>query len=168
MGHRPWVAAALESLRWLTAVQTAPEGWFRPIGSEGFYTRGANRALFGQQPIEAHATISACLAAHGITKDAFWWREAYKTFTWFLGQNDLGRPLYCGETGGCRDGLHREDLNDNQGAESLLAYLLSLQELRIAARTLHRASASDRGPKSKVPPSGRQPSRKASANVSAT
>jgi hypothetical protein len=126
------VAAAIEALEWLTALQKAHRGHFVPIGSNGFYIRGGDRARFDQQPIEAQATVSACLAAHAITKVATWSANAHKAFDWFLGRNDLGQSLFDPETGGCRDGLHADRCNENQGAESTLAFLQALLELRLA------------------------------------
>jgi glycosyltransferase involved in cell wall biosynthesis len=126
----------LRSLRWLISVQKAPEGHFRPIGSEGFYVRGGKRAEFDQQPIEAHSTISACLEAYRSTNDAMWHEEARIAFEWFLGRNDRGLSLYDSKTGGCRDGLHIDRVNQNQGAESTLAYLMSLSEMELLEHDL--------------------------------
>ncbi len=123
----------LESLGWLAAVQTSEVGYFSPVGSNGFYPRGGERAQFDQQPLESQSMISACLEAHRLTGDERWWREARKAFEWFLGSNDLGVPLYDSATGGCRDGLHADRTNENQGAESTLAFHLSLAEMRMAS-----------------------------------
>jgi glycosyltransferase involved in cell wall biosynthesis len=124
----------LESLRWLSDLQRGdPEGkHFVPIGSNGFYRRGHERARFDQQPVEAQATVSACLEAYRVTGDKRWRAEARRAFEWFLGRNDLNLPLYDPTTGGCRDGLHPDRPNENQGAESTLAFLQSLLELRLA------------------------------------
>jgi glycosyltransferase involved in cell wall biosynthesis len=122
----------LKCLRWLTELQTSEKGHFRPIGSNGFYRRGGPRATFDQQPIEAQATVSACLAAYSATSDPWWYENAQCAFDWFIGWNDLGLELYSPETGGCRDGLHVDRVNGNQGAESTLAFLLSLAEMRLA------------------------------------
>lgn len=126
----------LRSLRWLVSIQKTPQGHFRPIGSNGFYTQGGKAAKFDQQPIEAHATISACLEAYRSTKDTFWQEEARTAFEWFLGRNDLGLPLYDPKTGGCCDGLHIDRVNQNQGAESTLAYLISLSEMELLEHDL--------------------------------
>lgn len=128
--------AGLRTLRWLTALQTAPGGVFRPIGTEGFGAQGGPPAAFDQQPVEAVATISACLAAWRVDADERWKLEARRAFDWFLGENDLGAPLVDVETGSCRDGLHPDRANDNRGAESVLAYLQSLAELSQFGRTL--------------------------------
>ncbi len=121
----------LEALRWLAEVQTSEDGHFRPIGSIGFYRRGGPRAHFDQQPIEAQAMVSACLEAYRATSDGRWYEQAHRAFDWFLGWNDLGLELYAPSTGGCRDALHVDRVNGNQGAESTLAFLLSLAEMRL-------------------------------------
>ena len=130
--------AGLESLRWLADLQRAEEagGHFVPIGSNGFYQRGGVRARFDQQPVEAQAMVSACLEAHRSTGDKSWYKEARCAFDWFLGRNDLNLPIYDPTTGGCRDGLHPDRPNQNQGAESSLAFLQAVLELRLAETTL--------------------------------
>jgi len=124
----------LESLSWLADLQRADgEGrHFVPIGSNGFYQQGGERARFDQQPVEAQAMVSACLEAYRVTNDPRWRKEARRAFEWFLGRNDLHVPIYDPTTGGCRDGLHPDRVNENQGAESTLAFLQSLLELRLA------------------------------------
>ena len=127
--------AGLESLNWLADLQHDTAGHFVPIGSNGFYPKDGERARFDQQPIEAQAMVSACLAAFRITGNKFWNREARLAFEWFLGRNDLNLSVYDPTTGGCRDGLHSDRLNENQGAESTLAFLQSLLELRLTEQT---------------------------------
>jgi glycosyltransferase involved in cell wall biosynthesis len=126
--------AGLESLKWLAGLQIYDtEGrHFVPIGSNGFYSQGGERARFDQQPVEAQGMVSACLEAHRITGEKSWHHEARRAFEWFIGRNDLHLPVYDPTTGGCRDGLHPDRLNENQGAESTLAFLQSLLELRLA------------------------------------
>jgi len=123
--------AGLESLNWLAALQRAPEGHFVPIGSNGFFESGKERARFDQQPVEAQTMVSACIEAFRITGERRWNKEARRAFEWFLGRNDLKLSLYDPTTGGCRDGLHPDRPNENQGAESTLAFLQSLLELRL-------------------------------------
>lgn len=130
----------LASLRWLCGLQTSDPGVFSPIGSNGFYKKGGERAWFDQQPIEAYSTLSACLEANRITGDSFWLNEARRAFEWFLGRNALGLPLYDSATGGCRDGLHSDGLNQNEGAESTLAFHLSHAEMQLAAAPLRTTS----------------------------
>lgn len=129
MPHQEGVEAGLTSLRWLVSLQRTQANHFRPIGSNGFYVKGGNRADYDQQPVEAQATISACLEAYRVTGDHAWKDEAKRAFDWFLGRNDLGISLYEPSTGGCRDGLHPDRANENQGAESTLAFMLSRAEL---------------------------------------
>jgi len=136
MGNGVMLELGLKTLRWLIKIQTSDAGSLRPIGSNGFYPRGQQRAVFDQQPIEAQATISACIEAYHATNDMFWVTEARRAFEWFLGRNDLGLALYDGGTGGCRDGLHVDRLSQNQGAESTLAFLLSLAEMQALQNTL--------------------------------
>jgi hypothetical protein len=139
----------LKSLRWLCSVQRSPKGCFRPVGSNGFYSRGELPADFDQQPIEAHATMSACIEAYRTTDDTFWLDEARRSFDWFLGRNDLGLPLYDSRTGGCCDGLLEDRVNQNQGAESTLAWLLSVAEMILLESSLaafDKATDPDRPP----------------------
>ncbi len=136
MARADVLECGLGALQWLTELQTSEKGHFRPIGSNGFYRRGGERADFDQQPIEAQATVSACLAAYRVTSDFRWYERAQLAFDWFIGWNDLGVELYSPKTGGCRDGLHVDRANGNQGAESTLAYLLSLAEMQLAQNVL--------------------------------
>jgi glycosyltransferase involved in cell wall biosynthesis len=131
-GQPEVVERGLHTLRWLNELQISENGHFRPIGSNGFYSRGGARATFDQQPIEAQATVSACLEAYRATSDMWWYEQAQRAFDWFIGWNDLGLELYSPESGGCSDGLHVDRVNANQGAESTLAFLLSLAEMRLA------------------------------------
>jgi hypothetical protein len=122
----------LKSLRWLVSMQKTQAGHFRPIGSNGFHEKDGARADFDQQPVESNAMVAACLEAFRVTQDPFWSVEAKRAFEWFLGRNDLGLPLYDYTTGGCGDGLHHDRVNANQGAESSLAFHLSLAEMKHA------------------------------------
>ena len=115
-----------KALQWLIDVQTNEDGMLSIIGTEGWYVRGGQKAQFDQQPIEAQALIDACIEAYRVTREKHWLDHARKAFNWFLGDNDLRTPMYDFTTGGCRDGLHGDRVNENQGAESTLAWLLSL------------------------------------------
>ncbi len=117
---------ALESLQWLADQQTGVFGQFAPVGSNGFYPYGGEKARFDQQPIEASAMVLACLEAYQITGDEQYSARARMAFEWFLGRNDLGLPVMDAGTGGCNDGLHVDRLNRNQGAESTLSWLMAL------------------------------------------
>jgi hypothetical protein len=131
----------LRSLAWLVSVQSSPDGHFAAIGSNGFYSRGAVPAAFDQQPVEACATTSACLEAFRASGDPRWAEHGRRAFNWFLGQNHLQQWLYDTSTGGCRDGLHAERVNRNQGAEATLSFLLALCDMQAADRVDARAAA---------------------------
>jgi hypothetical protein len=125
------LAAGLESLQWLASVQRCDaKGHFVPIGSHGFYSKTTEKARFDQQPVEACAAVSAFLEAYRATGQGHWRKEAWTAFNWFLGDNDLQIALYDPATGGCRDGLHPDRANENQGAESTLSFLMALLEMR--------------------------------------
>jgi len=128
------VDAGLRSLRWLMSQQTASTGQFRPVGTAGFGELRTPPRAFDQQPVEATATIAACLAAWRADGDAEWKAAAARAFSWFLGANDLAVALADPETGSCRDGLHPDRANENCGGESVVSYLLALAEIRQLAR----------------------------------
>jgi glycosyltransferase involved in cell wall biosynthesis len=129
--NKRMVAAGLEALQWLLAAQHRSDGEiFVPIGSNGVFSEGKERPRFDQQPVEACATISACLVAYRLTHDEHWRTEARIVFGWFLGKNDLRVPLYDATTGGCKDGLHPDRVNENQGAESTLSFLMALLDMQ--------------------------------------
>ncbi len=124
------ISAGLEALDWLMETQHCEtNGHFVPIGSQGFYRKGDEKARFDQQPLEAAGAVSACLQAYRVTGDCCWRGRAWSAFNWFLGDNDLQLPLYDSVTGGCRDGLHPDRANENQGAESTLSFLMALLEM---------------------------------------
>ncbi len=125
------ISAGLESLDWLSQTQHCDiNRHFVPIGSQGFYRQDGKKARFDQQPLEAAGAVSACLQAYRVTADSRWRNEAWSAFNWFLGDNDLQLPLYDSVTGGCRDGLHPDRANENQGAESTLSFLMALLEMQ--------------------------------------
>jgi glycosyltransferase involved in cell wall biosynthesis len=130
-GLKRMVSAGLEALDWLMEVQRCQvNGHFVPIGSQGFYRQNGHKARFDQQPIEAAGAVSACLQAYRVTAEGRWRSQAWSAFNWFLGDNDLQLPLYDAVTGGCRDGLHPDRANENQGAESTLSFLMALLQMR--------------------------------------
>lgn len=145
--NRRYIDAGIGSLRWLMAQQTTSTGGFRPVGTESFGKTHEAPAMFDQQPVDAAATIAACLAAARADQSPEWSAGALSAFSWFLGVNDLGVPLVDLETGGCRDGLHADRVNQNMGAESALSYLLALVDIR----QLTRACLAPAHPK--IPPS---------------
>ncbi len=120
---------AVRSLRWLVDVQTGDGGQLSIVGNNGWYVRGSERARFAQQPIEAKGMVQTCLAAAAVTGEQQWADHACRCFEWFTGRNDIGQALYDPATGGGQDGLEANGVNANQGAESTLAYILSVLEL---------------------------------------
>lgn len=124
------VRAGAEALKWLSKIQVSENGNFSPVGSNGFFLRDGTKARFDQQPLEACATVSACLDAWRATGHEMWARDMWHAFSWFLGENDVNTALYDPVTGGCRDGLHSDGVNENQGAESTLSFLLALVDMR--------------------------------------
>jgi hypothetical protein len=130
------IEVGMDSLKWLVAEQhRGDDEIFVPIGSNGFFIEGNEKARFDQQPVEACATVSACLEVYKLTEECFWLQEAQRVFRWFLGKNDLRLALYDRTTGGCRDGLHPDRINENQGGESTLSFLLALLEMQAAKVT---------------------------------
>jgi hypothetical protein len=127
---RPYVEVGLRSLRWLISLQTASSGCFRPVGSRSFGKIRQAPDAFDQQPLEAAATISACMTARRASDSEEWLQVAKRAFAWFLGENDLQTALIDPKTGSCSDGLHPDRPNENKGAESVLSYLLALVEIR--------------------------------------
>ena len=134
MGDEEMAAVAERSLEWLVTQDIAADGTFAPVGTNGFHVRGAPRAAFDQQPVEACAMVSACLDAHRVTGQSRWLEHARRAFQWFLGENPHKAQVYDPSTGGCRDGIHVDRLNENQGAESTLSFLTALAEMRAADR----------------------------------
>jgi len=131
--NQEMIEAGMDSLKWLVAEQQrGDKNIFVPIGSNGFFIEGSEKARFDQQPVEACATVSACLEVYRLTEERSWLEEARKAFHWFLGKNDLQVPLYDAVTGGCKDGLHPDRVNENQGAESTLSFLMALLEMQSA------------------------------------
>jgi len=129
--NKRMIEVGCASLQWLVSEQhRGNDAVFVPIGSRGFFIAGGEKARFDQQPVEACATVSACVQAYLLTKGQHWLDEAWCAFRWFLGENDLQVPLYDAVTGGCRDGLHPDRVNENQGAESTLSFLMALLEMQ--------------------------------------
>jgi glycosyltransferase involved in cell wall biosynthesis len=133
------IEIGLRSLRWLCDHQRSPAGRFHPIGSNGFSRQGSVKAAFDQQPIEAQGMVSASIEAFAVSGDPFWSEQAHLAFDWFLGRNDINHPVYDAFTGGCYDGLMEDKVNENQGAESTLAFLIALVEMKVHAATLRTA-----------------------------
>jgi hypothetical protein len=130
LGHDDMRARGLHSLEWLLQIQTHPhEGHLSLIGNQGWFPRGGKKSPFDQQPLDAAALIDACYEAYLATQEERWLRSMSTCFDWFLGKNDVHEAVYDFRTGGCKDGLHSAGLNQNQGAESNLAWLMALHRL---------------------------------------
>ena len=119
-------AVGIESLEWLLDKQKAPEGHLSIIGNCAWHTREGMTSTFDQQPIEAMCLIEACAEAYRTTREDKWLVQARRCLNWYLGANDLHAQVYDFETGGCNDGLGANGVNENQGAESTLSWLISL------------------------------------------
>jgi len=120
------LAQGLRSLNWLTDLQTTSDGHVSLIGNKGWLSRDGFRARFDQQPVEAMALVEACDEAYRCTQDIVWVQRARRFLNWFIGGNDTRSMIYDYQTGGCRDGVHADGPNLNQGAESTLSWLISL------------------------------------------
>ncbi len=129
-GTARYLSAGLRSLHWLMSLQITSTGLFRPVGSCSFGAQRTPPLAFDQQPLEATASISACLAAWRADGDATWRAYAERAFAWFFGSNDLSLSLIDPESGSCCDGLHPGRVNENRGGESVVSYLLSVAEMR--------------------------------------
>ncbi len=128
LGDEAAVTVGIRALKWLAEVQTAPEGHFAPVGSDRVYRPGDAKPHFDQQPVEAYASVAAYLAAYQGARDERWLTEAQRALAWFFGRNVSGLTLHDAATGGCRDGLHHDRLNQNEGAESTLSLWLAVLE----------------------------------------
>jgi len=124
---REMLETGLRALDWLKQLQTDEAGGhFAAIGNHGWLTRDGEKARFDQQPLEAAAMVDASIEAFNCTRDEEWITYAYRCLNWYQGENDLGIPLCDYATGGCRDGLEAQGVNENQGAESTLCWLMAL------------------------------------------
>jgi hypothetical protein len=127
LGNEEMLESALRALSWLKEIQHDESGsYFSAIGNQGWFTRGDDKAKFDQQPIEAAAMVDACIDAYNHTQDEEWIKQVYRCLNWFQGDNEQHTPIYDHTTGGCRDGLQLQGVNENQGAESTLCWLMTL------------------------------------------
>lgn len=129
-----WFEKGLKILDWLITHQFEG-GVFKPIGNQYWMTQGG-KSDYDQQPLEAAAMMDACLEAGITTGDSKYFHYAKKAFAWFLGENSQHVFLYDPFTGGCRDGIGIQGVNQNQGAESTLAWLSSLLTMKIHEKYL--------------------------------
>jgi glycosyltransferase involved in cell wall biosynthesis len=137
LNNKTYITAGLESLNWLYEILYDKEKkCLSLIGNDGWYFKGKPKAKFDQQPMEIPALIDACYQAYLITRDDEWINRLGVAFSWFLGNNDRQEPLCDFTTGGCYDGLTSSMVNQNQGAESTISWLLSLHRVMVIRQEL--------------------------------
>ncbi|MFM6933261.1 MAG: glycosyltransferase family 4 protein [Novosphingobium sp.] len=124
LGRSDWTAIGLETLEWINTRQTAEQGHFRPVGSEGF-GQPYEQMPFDQQPLEAQAAVEAAVSAFKASSDRRWIDRAVTAYRWYFGANDRGVVLANIATGRCRDGVTPRGANANCGAESILGFQLA-------------------------------------------
>jgi glycosyltransferase involved in cell wall biosynthesis len=134
LDNREMKQAGLSALDFIMARQTSAQGCFRPIATSSFAESTADHPSFDQQPIETLATVEACLAAWRATGDPRRAKAARDVFMWFGGDNDHAIAVASPHDGGCYDALTADGINRNQGAESILAYLLASAAIRNSLR----------------------------------
>lgn len=125
-------AIAFESLSFLEK-HTTRNGRISLIGNAGWYPQGSTPAQFDQQPVDAMTLVLLYRQAYADTGEQHYADLMRQAFYWFLGDNDVGLPLYDPETQGCSDGLQDQSVNLNQGAESTLAFWISRVALEFDA-----------------------------------
>lgn len=132
LGDEEMLSCGLRALEWLLSIQTNPiTGNLSLVGNRGWYTRGGEKARFDQQPLEVTAIIDACYQAYLATEETCWFTMMEWAFNWFFGNNDLHETIYNFSTGGCYDGLQPGGLNQNQGGESTISFLLALHQMHL-------------------------------------
>ena len=152
-GDDDMVSFGIEVLAWLRDLQVDPsDGWFAPVGNQGWFPKSGSKAQYDQQPLEAAAMIGASLEAYKCTQRKEWMQLASICFNWYLGKNEQQLQLYDYATGGCRDGLEADGVNENQGAESTLSYLSSLLAIyNLRGLTASHNHASESGAEQHLP-----------------
>jgi len=133
LSDRELVDTGLRQLSWLLDLET-PRG-FLSVTPVGGRTKGRQPPLYDQQPIEVATMSEACVRAFELTGDETWRAAQTKCVEWFSGANDLGAVMFDADTGGGYDGLTEIGPNLNQGAESTMALLTTLQHARLFERT---------------------------------
>ena len=129
--NKKYLEVGLESLDFLTKlIFNKEKNYFSFPGNRGWFTKSGNRAKFDQQPIEAGTMVEVYVLAYKITKKEIYKKMAKLAMDWYLGKNILGLRMINGKTGGVYDGIGIEEINLNQGAESVLSYLLAAKEIK--------------------------------------
>ncbi|MCF6404432.1 glycosyltransferase [Chitinophaga filiformis] len=119
-----YLQIALESISFLES-KVFVDGVLHPVGNNGWCSKGGTTALFDQQPLDAMAMVLFYQQAFYITGDKKFLTRGIRSWQWFMGDNALKLPLYDKDTGGCSDGLQPDRVNENQGAESTIAFWIA-------------------------------------------
>ena len=128
--NKMYLEIAIESLDFLTEITyDNKKNYFSFPGNKGWFTKSGNRAKFDQQPIEAGTMVEVYVLAYELTKNEKYKELAKIALDWYYGKNILGIDVINEKTGGIYDGLEEKKINQNQGAESVLSYLLAAKEI---------------------------------------
>jgi hypothetical protein len=127
-GERATLSIARESLEFLEEICFEGDR-LHLVGNTGWHSRGGEKASADEQAIDAAAFVLAFRCAYMVTNDRHYLQRMREAFAWFLGGNRLGLPLYDFVTGGCRDGMGISHVNENQGAESSICFLMALLKM---------------------------------------
>jgi hypothetical protein len=133
----------LNVLDWLIAAQTSPDDRFSFVGT-GWWAVGGSKSQFDQQPIEATALLLASESAYAATGFERYRNAMERAYGWFLGENDVGVMVADPARGASYDGLTTGGVNENQGAESTLMWLVALEQIRTLRQTARPTSTAAR------------------------
>ncbi|AKB43764.1 glycosyltransferase [Methanosarcina vacuolata] len=125
---RTYRKVGLDTLDFLTEIQWKGD-FFDMVGNQGWYSYNGEKPIFDQQPIEAGYLTQAYVSAYEIVHDRQYLELARYSFEYFLGRNRLQTVMYDYSTGAVCDGLNRDGMNCNQGAESVICFLMALTSL---------------------------------------
>ncbi|MEI7482115.1 MAG: hypothetical protein WCK75_07180 [Elusimicrobiota bacterium] len=120
-----YLDTAVKTLDFLIKVNFPQGNMLRIVGNKGWYPKGGKPALYDQQPTDAASMAEACATAYRVTGLAVYKDRALNSFEWFLGNNISGKPIYDAATGGSRDGLKESEINNNEGAESSIMFVIA-------------------------------------------
>ncbi|NLY42538.1 MAG: glycosyltransferase [Clostridiaceae bacterium] len=127
-GKKEFFDVGKESLEFLEKL-TFRDGYFKPVGCNGWLLKGGHPAEFDEQSVEACEAVLTYLEAYEITGEKKYLQKAKRCHAWYEGVNSKGISLIDKESGGCYDGLTAEGLNLNMGAESLVSYVISFLKI---------------------------------------
>ena len=130
LGRQDMIHVGYDALHWLVDRQTGPDGIFRPVATQEFGIAHSELRLYDQQPIEAWAAIDAAIAACALQTDKASMTHAMAAHAWFTGANDANQPIADSASGHCYDGINEQGVNQNRGAESVLAWQFAHRRIR--------------------------------------